>query len=110
MTTPQALCMVAIMAAGTLLTRALPFLLFPAGKKTPDVVLYLGRVLPYAIIGMLVVYCLKDTQLAAAPHGLPEAIGVAAVAGLYLWRRNTLLAIAGGTVLYMLLVQVVFVA
>lgn len=109
MTTGQALITVGIIAAVTLLTRALPFLLFPADRQTPPFVLYLGKALPYAIIGMLVVYCLKDTQPAAAPHGLPEALGVLAVSALYLWRRNTLLAIAGGTALYMALVQLVFV-
>lgn len=107
MTQVQALITIGIIAAVTLLTRALPFVLFPDGRRTPPVILYLGRVLPYAIIGMLIVYCLKDVQLATAPHGLPELIGVAGVAGLYLWRRNTLLAIGGGTVLYMLLVQFV---
>ena len=105
MTQAQALITVGIIAAVTLLTRALPFVLFPDGRRTPPVILYLGRVLPYAIIGMLIVYCLKDTQLGTAPHGLPELFGVAGVAALYLWRRNTLLAIGGGTVLYMLLVQ-----
>lgn len=108
MTQAQALITVGIMALGTLATRALPFILFPSGRKTPAVIEYLGRVLPYAIIGMLVVYCLKDTQLAAAPHGAPEALGVLAVAALYLWRHNTLLAIAGGTLAYMALVQWVF--
>ncbi len=109
MTTAQALITIGLIALATLCTRALPFILFPANKKTPPLVTYLGSVLPYAIIGMLIVYCLKDTNLLATPHGAPEAIGVLAVAALYLWRRNTLLAIAGGTVLYMVLVQAVFV-
>lgn len=108
MTATQALWTVLIIAGVTLLTRALPFLLFPAGKATPPFMRFLGQALPYAIIGMLVVYCLKDTAVQAAPHGLPEAVGICAVAALYLWKRNTLLAIAGGTALYMLLVQLVF--
>lgn len=107
MTDMQALATIGIVALVTVLTRALPFLLFPDGRKTPAVVLYLGRVLPYAIIGMLIVYCLKDVQPLSAPYGLPELLGVGAVTGLYLLRRNTLLAIAGGTVFYMLLVQLV---
>lgn len=108
MTTAQALVMVGVMALLTVCTRALPFALFPADKQTPPYVLYLGRALPFAIMGMLVVYCLRGVQLTAFPYGLPEGIGVLAVAALYLWRRNTLLAIGVGTVLYMLLVQNVF--
>lgn len=110
MTSVQALITIGVIALCTLLTRALPFWIFPAGKPTPKWVAYLGNVLPYAIIGMLIVYCLKDTSLLSAPHGLPEALGVGAVAGLYLWRKNALLAIGGGTVLYMVLVQLVFAA
>ncbi len=105
MTAMQALITVGIIAAGTVLTRALPFLVF-GKKETPPLVLYLGRVLPYAIIGMLVVYCLKGVQLSATPHGAPEALGVLAVAALYLWRKNTLLAIAVGTGVYMVLIRV----
>lgn len=106
----QALITIGIIALCTLLTRALPFWVFPVNKPTPKWVAYLGSVLPYAIIGMLIVYCLKDTALGSAPYGLPEALGVGAVAGLYLWRKNALLAIAGGTVLYMVLVQWFFAA
>lgn len=109
MTTMQALSTVVIIAGVTFLTRIIPFVLFPAGRKTPGWVLYLGNVLPYAMMAMLVVYCLKGVQISTAPHGLPELIGVAIVAGLYLWRRNTLLSIGVGTVAYMLLVQLVFV-
>lgn len=71
-------------------------------------VFYLGRVLPYAAMGMLVVYCLKDVKLTAAPYGLPELLSVALVAGLHIWKRNTLLSIGAGTVCYMLLIQLVF--
>ncbi len=92
----------------TMLTRFLPFLIFRGNAQTPPLISYLGRVLPYAIMGMLVVYCLKGISFAAPPYGLPELLGVSAVVLLHLWKRNTLLSIAGGTVCYMLLVQLVF--
>lgn len=95
-------------AAGTQLTRWLPFLLFPENKRPPAVVTYLGRVLPAAVMGLLVVYCLKTVSFLRAPYGLPELLAVAAVAVLHRWKGNVLLSIAGGTALYMLLVQVVF--
>ena len=100
--------LVAIMAVFTALLRALPFLIFRDEKKTPPYIVYLGEVLPAAIIGMLVIYCLKDVSLAAAPFGLPELIAAACVVGLQVWRRNSLLSILGGTVIYMLLIQLVF--
>jgi branched-subunit amino acid transport protein AzlD len=90
----------------TAATRFLPFLIFR--KKTPPFVEYLGKVLPCAIMGMLVVYCLKDVSFLSAPYGIPEILGCAAVAVLHLWKRNTLLSIGVGTVFYMLLVQLVF--
>lgn len=99
---------VAVIALTTLLLRGLPFLLFGGKRKTPAFITYLSNVLPYAIMGMLVVYCLRNTDFVAAPHGLPEVIACTAVALLHLWKRNTLLSIALGTVLYMFLVQVVF--
>lgn len=104
----QALIMIAIIAAATFLTRVLPFLIFPPHKPTPAYVAYLGKVLPYAITGMLIVYCLKGITPLTWPNGLPEVISVGVVTALYLWKRNSLLAIAGGTVLYMALVQSVF--
>ena len=88
--------------------RFLPFLLFPSGKKTPAFVTYLGKVLPFAMIGLLVVYCLKDVSVFSGSHGLPELIAIAAVVVLHVWRRNTLLSVASGTICYMLLVQFVF--
>lgn len=100
---------VAVVVAGTMLTRFVPFLLFPAAKRTPPLVAFLGRVLPAAVMGMLVVYSLKDVKLTAAPHGLPEAIAVALTAVLQLTLKNLLAAIAAGTICYMLLVQLVFV-
>ena len=100
--------LVGIMAVCTILLRALPFLIWGGKRKTPAYILYLGKVLPPAIIGMLVVYCLKDTVITAAPFGLPELLGAAGVVGLQAWKRNSLVSILGGTVLYMLLVQFVF--
>lgn len=95
-------------AATTFATRVVPFLIFPKGKEIPPVVQYLGKVLTPAVIGMLVVYCLKSTTVMEAPHGLPEAIAVAVTAVLHVWKRNNLLSIGVGTVLYMVLIQMVF--
>ena len=92
----------------TAATRFLPFLIFGNGKQTPPLIVYLGKVLPYAIMGMLVVYCMKNVSFVKAPFGLPELIACAAVAILHIWKRNTLLSIAVGTIGYMLLVQFVF--
>lgn len=99
---------VVVITLATMATRFLPFLLFRDKEKTPGWITYLGKVLPYAIMGMLVVYCFKDTTFLQYPYGIPELLGCAAVVGLHLWRRNTLLSIGGGTLLYMLLVQFVF--
>lgn len=99
---------VAAMVVGTVITRFLPFLVFPAGKGTPKFVEYLGQTLPFATMGLLVVYCLKGVQLAAAPHGMPEILAVAAIVALHRWKGNSLLSIGAGTVFYMVLVQVVF--
>ena len=109
MTVTQQILTVAAVVCGTLATRFLPFLVFPAGKPTPKYITYLGRVLPGAVFGMLVIYCLKGVNVFAGSHGLPELIAIAAVVGLHLWKKQMLLSIAGGTVLYMLLVQFVFV-
>lgn len=100
--------LIAVMSLVTIGLRFLPFLIFGENRKTPDLIAYLGQVLPYAIMGMLVVYCLKGISFAASPYGLPELLGCAAVVLLHLWKRNTLLSIGGGTVCYMLLVQLVF--
>ncbi|MDD3278636.1 MAG: AzlD domain-containing protein [Lachnospiraceae bacterium] len=108
MTTIQVLLTIMIMAAVTLLTRAFPFLVFPENKKTPEFVLYLGKVLPFAIIGMLVIYCFKSVSLFQAPFALPELIAAVFVIAIHKWKHNLLLSIGGGTVLYMFLVQVVF--
>ena len=89
-------------------TRFLPFLIFGDKWKTPPIIEYLGTVLPCAIMGMLVVYCLKDISFLQSPYGLPELIACTVVAALHVWKRNSLLSIGGGTVCYMLLVQFVF--
>ena len=100
--------MIAIIALITAALRFLPFLIFRENRKTPPLVSYLGQVLPYAIMGMLVIYCLKGVSFAAFPFGIPEMIGCLVVILLHIWKRNTLLSIGAGTVCYMLLVQRVF--
>lgn len=102
----NAAVLIAIMAIVTMLLRFLPFIIFT--KNTPEYISYLGKVLPAALIGMLVIYCLKDVSVVDAPHGLPELIAALAVVGLQVWKRNSLLSILAGTVIYMLLVQLVF--
>ena len=98
--------LVAVMSAVTILLRFLPFWVFKG--KTPAYITYLGKVLPPAIIGMLVIYCLRNTGIQAAPHGLPELIAAVIVVGLQAWKRNALVSILSGTVAYMLMVQLVF--
>ena len=100
--------LVAVIALVTMSTRFLPFLIFGEKQRTPKIITYLGNVLPCAIMGMLVVYCMKDVHFAAFPHGLPELIGCVIVAVLHIWKRNSLLSIGVGTLSYMLLVQLVF--
>ena len=100
--------LVAVISVVTLLLRLLPLWVFGNGQQTPTIIQYLGKVLPYAIMGMLVVFCLKGVSLVSAPHGIPELIACGTVIGLHVWKRNTALSIVGGTVVYMLLVQLVF--
>lgn len=102
------LCIVAAMVAGTLLTRFLPFIIFPEGKKTPEFITYLGKTLPFATMGLLVVYCLKGVSITAAPHGIPEFLAVAAIVILHRLKGNSLISIGFGTVFYMILVQKIF--
>ena len=102
------LAMVAVSAAVTAFLRFLPFLLLRKGHKTPAIITYLGKVLPCAIMGMLVVYCMKDVTITAWPHGIPELLGCIIVALLHIWRRNTLLSIGVGTIAYMLMIQFLF--
>ncbi len=108
MTDTRAAILIAVSAIVTALLRFLPFLFLGGKRKTPEFITYLGKVLPFAIIGMLVVYCLRGITPLVWPHGLPELLAVAAVVLLHLWRRNTLISIAGGTVCYMILIQFVF--
>lgn len=108
MTDMHALLMVAVMAAVTFLLRFLPFVVFPAGKETPRAVVYLSEALPCAIMGMLVIYCLKDVTILQGSHGVPEALGVLMTVVLHKWKHNALLSIGVSTVFYMLLVQMVF--
>ena len=100
--------LVAVVALVTIALRFLPFVIFSGRKTTPPFVAYLGRVLPYAIMGMLVVYCLRNVSLSSAGEAVPAFAACALVAGLHLWKRNTLISIVGGTAFYMLLVQLVF--
>ena len=102
----QSLVLTVVMAVVTMGLRFLPFAMFR--KKTPKAVLYFGQVLPYAVMGMLVVYCLKDVSVISGTHGIPEAISIALVAGLHIWKKNTLLSMVAGTLCYMVLVQFVF--
>ncbi len=108
MTTAQKLLTIALCAAGTMATRFLPFLIFSSRRPTPAFIRYLGKVLPGAVFGMLVIYCLKSVSFVRYSYGIPELIAVAVTALLHVKKRQMLLSIAGGTVAYMLLVQLVF--
>ena len=108
MTLTQQIITVAMVVLGTMITRFLPFAAFPPGNPTPKYIQYLGQVLPAAVFALLIVYSLKDVTIFSGSHGIPEAIGIAAVVALHVWKRQMLLSIAGGTILYMLLVQFVF--
>lgn len=107
MTLAQQFITIGLCAFATMLTRFVPFLLF-SGKKTPRFIQYLGQALPGAIFGMLVVYCLKGVNPMVYSHGLPEALAILVTVALHLWKRQMLVSIAGGTVCYMLLLQLVF--
>jgi branched-subunit amino acid transport protein AzlD len=109
LTTTQSLVLIAVIAVATQITRGLPFILFPKNKETPRYILYLGKVLPYSAIGLLVVYCLKNVSFISSPYGIPEAIAVFCVVVLHLWKNNTLLSIGIGTAVYMVLVQLIFI-
>ena len=108
MTLTQQVITIGMVVLGTMLTRFLPFLVFPADKPTPNYVKYLGKVLPPAVFGLLIIYCLKSVSILNGNHGIPELVAIVSVILLHLWKRNMLLSIAGGTVCYMLLVQLVF--
>lgn len=108
MTLTQQIITILMVVLGTMTTRFLPFLIFPAGKPTPKYIQYLGQFLPSAVFGLLVIYCLKGVSIFTGTHALPELISIILIIALHLWKRQMLLSIAGGTVCYMLLVQFVF--
>ncbi|MBQ8730803.1 MAG: AzlD domain-containing protein [Lachnospiraceae bacterium] len=108
LSTTQVILSIIVMAVCTFLTRAIPFILFPNNEKIPPIVLYLGKVLPYSVIAMLIIYCVKGVSIFVWPHGLPELIAIAYVIIVHKWRHNLVLSIGGGTVLYMFLIQVAF--
>lgn len=99
---------IAIVIAVTVFTRAIAFWLFPEGKKTPAIISYLGKALPPAVFGMLVIYCLKDCSLSSQTHALPELLSIALITVVHVWKRNMFLSIASGTICYMLLMHFVF--
>ena len=107
MTTTQAVITIAAVVLGTMVTRFLPFIIFPEGKNPPEYVKYLGTVLPYAVIGLLVIFCLKDVP-GSGNCGIPEAIAIVFIILIHKWKKSTLLSIGSGTVLYMVLVQTIF--
>ena len=109
MTLSQQIITIALCVAGTMITRFLPFIVFSSKKPTPKYIQYLGNALPAAIFGMLVVYCLKNVSIFTGSHGLPELIAIIVTIVLHLWKKKMLLSIAGGTICYMLLIQLVFV-
>lgn len=108
LTPVETLAIIAMVMIGTIITRFLPFIVFSDRKKHPYIT-YLGNVLPYSAIGLLVVYCLKGVDWTSSPFGLPEATAIVFIAGLHYWQDNALLSIGAGTVIYMALVQFVFV-
>ena len=107
MTSFEIVITVAIVVAGTLLTRFSAFLIFAPGRKAPDFVQYLGKALPAAVMGMLVVYTFKDTIVLSYPYGIPELIALLVTVGMHLWKRNMFMSIGAGTVVYMILIQAV---
>ena len=108
MSDKHAMIILLVMGFVTLMTRILPVLIFGQGEKVPDYILYLGKVVPFTAMGLLIVYCLKDVPVLESPHALPELIALAVVSGTYLWKRNSILSVVIGTAVYMLLVQAVF--
>ena len=108
MTLEQQIITIGMVVLGTVITRFLPFIIFPAGKPTPKYIQYLGKVIPGAIFGLLVVYALRNTDILTGSHGLPEVIAIDIIIPVHVWRRNMLISIASGTISYMLLVQFVF--
>ena len=108
MSDSHAMIILLVIGFVTLMTRILPVLIFGRGEKVPDYILYLGKSVPFTAMGLLIVYCLKDVPIRESPHGLPELIALSVVSGTYLWKRNPILSVVIGTVVYMLLVQAIF--
>lgn len=106
--THQLLLFFGLIVLGTIITRALPFILFPEKKEIPKYIKYLSNVLPFTMIGMLVVYCLKDISFFRGSYAIPEALSILLIIVLHLWKKNTLLSISSGSLLYMILVQTIF--
>lgn len=108
MTLTQQIVTIAMVVLGTMLTRFVPFFVFPAGKPTPKYVQYLGNVLPPAVFGLLIIYCLKNVSVFTGSHAIPELLAITLVIALHTWKRQMLVSIAGGTIFYMILVQFIF--
>lgn len=108
LTNSQTIIMIIAVALGSMATRFAPFLLFTERRKRPKIIEYLGKTLPPAMMGLLVVYCLKNVSFVSFPHGIPEAIAIAVIVILHRWKGNALISIGVGTAVYMLLVQTVF--
>ena len=104
----HAMLIILVMGLVTFATRLLPVLIFGRGKKVPDYIMYLGKVVPYTAMGLLIVYCLKDVSIFGESHAMPEIIALAIVSGTYLWKRNTILSVVVGTIAYMIMVQLIF--
>lgn len=105
LTATQAIIMILAVAFGAMITRFTPFLLFPETKEPPKMITYLGNVLPPAMMGLLVMYCLKNVSIIETPHGVPDLIAIAGITILHKWKSNVLLSIGGGTIIYMLLIH-----
>lgn len=105
MTTTELILTIAVVVLGTVATRAAPFILFPPEKQTPPYIQYLGKMLPSAALGLLVIFCFKDLSIFTANHAIPELLAVGITILLHVWKRQTLISIAGGTIVYMLLIQ-----
>lgn len=108
MTLAQQIITIGLCVLGTMTTRFLPFMIFNEHRKTPEFIQYLGKYLPSAVFGMLVIYCLKNVSVFHGSHGIPELISILVTGGLHIWKRKMLISIAGGTICYMLLMQFVF--
>lgn len=105
MTLCQRIITIGLCIAGTMLTRFLPFAIFRENRRTPEFIQYIGKFLPSAVFGMLVVYCLRNINILQGTHGIPELISILVTGGLHLWKRQMLLSIAGGTICYMLIIH-----